>query len=192
MVAARIGTADVAAHQIAIQLWIFLALVVDALAIAGQAIVGKELGAGDPAVAREVSDRLLALGLMFGIVLGVALALISPWLAWWFTPDEAVVLAFASILPILIVMQPINGLVFVWDGIAIGAAAFSFLAGSTLAAGVASVGLLLAVIPLGRGLVGVWMAIVVLMLVRATTLWWWYLNRFAPNEPDPSLSSPAA
>jgi MATE family multidrug resistance protein len=192
MVAARIGTADVAAHQIAIQLWIFLALVVDALAIAGQAIVGKELGAGDPAVAREVSDRLLALGLMFGIVLGVALALISPWLAWWFTPDEAVVLAFASILPILIVMQPINGLVFVWDGIAIGAAAFSFLAGSTLAAGVASVGLLLAVIPLGWGLVGVWMAIVVLMLVRATTLWWWYLNRFAPNEPDPSLSSPAA
>lgn len=191
MVAARIGTADVAAHQIAIQLWIFLALVVDALAIAGQAIVGKELGAGDPAVAREVSDRLLALGLMFGIVLGVALALISPWLASWFTPDEAVVLAFASILPILIVMQPINGLVFVWDGIAIGAAAFSFLAASTLVAGVASIGLLLAVIPLGWGLVGVWMAIVVLMLVRATTLWWWYLNRFAPTEPDPSLSSPA-
>ena len=192
MVAARIGTAAVAAHQIAIQLWIFLALVIDALAIAGQAMVGKDLGAGKPVVAREVSDRLLALGLMFGIVLAVALALVSPWLASWFTPDGAVVVAFASILPILILMQPINGLVFVWDGIAIGAAAFGFLARSTLAAGVVSIGLLLAVIPFGWGLVGEWAAIVVLMLVRATTLWWWYSHRFAPNEPDPSPSSPAA
>ena len=192
MVAARIGTAAVAAHQIAIQLWIFLALVIDALAIAGQAIVGKEIGAGNPAVAREVSNRLLALGLMFGIVLAAALGMISPWLASWFTSDRAVVAAFASILPILIVMQPVNGLVFVWDGIAIGAAAFGFLAGSTLAAGVASIGLLVAVIPLGWGLTGVWAAIVVLMLVRATTLWWWYLNGFATTGRDPSPSSPAA
>jgi MATE family multidrug resistance protein len=191
MVAARVGTASVAAHQIAIQLWIFLALVIDALAIAGQAIVGKEIGAGSRVIARAVSNRLLALGLLFGILLAAALGVISPWLASWFTSDEAVVLEFASILPILIVMQPINGLVFVWDGIAIGASAFGFLAGSTLAAGVAAIGLLLAVIPLGWGLVGVWAAIVVLMLVRATTLWWWYSNRFATNEPDPSPSSPA-
>jgi MATE family multidrug resistance protein len=191
MVAARVGTAAVAAHQIAIQLWIFLALVIDALAIAGQAIVGKELGAGKRAIAREISDRLLALGLLFGIVLAATLAVVSPWLASWFTTDEAVVLAFASILPILIVMQPINGLVFVWDGIAIGASAFGFLAGSTLAAGMVATGLLLTVIPLGSGLVGVWVAIVVLMLVRATTLWWWYVKRFATSAPDPSPSSPA-
>jgi putative MATE family efflux protein len=189
MVAARVGTAAVAAHQIAIQLWIFLALVIDALAIAGQAIVGKELGAGDPTVAKQVSNRLLALGLLFGSLLAVALGMISPWLASWFTTDVAVVLAFASILPILIVMQPINGLVFVWDGIAIGGAAFGFLAGSTLAAGAVSIGLLLVVLPLGWGLIGVWAAIVVLMLVRATTLWWWYVNRFATSEPDPSPSS---
>ena len=192
MVAARVGTASVAAHQIAIQLWIFLALVIDALAIAGQAIVGKELGAGKPAVAKEVSNRLLALGLLFGILLASVLGLASPWLASLFTPDGAVILAFASILPILIAMQPINGLVFVWDGIAIGGAAFGFLAGSTLAAGVASIGILLMVLPLGWGLAGVWGAIVVLMLVRAMTLWWWYSNRFATSERGPSPSSPAA
>ena len=180
-----------AAHQIAIQLWIFLALVVDALAIAGQAIVGKELGAGEPSIAKDVSNRLLALGLLFGVVLAVALGLFSPWLASWFTTDEAVILAFASILPILVVMQPINGLVFVWDGVAIGGAAFGFLAGSTFAAGVASIGFLLLVLPMGWGLVGVWTAIVILMLVRATTLWWWYVNRFARSGPDPSPSSPA-
>ncbi len=192
MVAARVGTVSVAAHQIAIQLWIFLALVIDALAIAGQAIVGKELGANSRDVARVVSNRLLALGVLFGVALALALVAVSPWLASWFTPDGRVVVAFASILPILIVMQPINGLVFVWDGISIGAAAFGFLAGSTLAAAAAAIALLLAVIPLGWGLQGVWAAIVALMLVRATTLWWWYAHRFAQSGRDPSPSSPAA
>jgi len=192
MVAARVGTESVAAHQIAIQLWIFLALVIDALAIAGQAIVGKELGGHSRDVARVVSNRLLALGALFGVGLALALVAVSPWLASWFTPDGRVVVAFASILPILIIMQPINGLVFVWDGISIGAAAFGFLAGSTLAAAAAAIALLLAVIPLGWGLQGVWAAIVALMLVRATTLWWWYARRFAPSGRDPSPSSPAA
>lgn len=189
VVAARVGTAAVAAHQIAMQLWIFMALVIDAFAIAGQAIVGKEMGAGSREVARIVANRLLALGLSFGVLLALGLAAISPWLGSWFTSDKAVVVAFASILPILIVMQPVNGLVFVWDGIAIGAAAFSVLAWSTLLASLVAVGVLVAVIPLGWGLVGVWLAIVVLMLVRAMTLWWWYRYRFVLLEPGPSLSS---
>ena len=192
VVAARIGTPSVAAHQIALQLWLFMALVIDAFAIAGQAIVGKELGAGRRDTARVVSNRLLALGLFFGVLLALGLAAISPWLGSWFTADAAVVVAFASILPILIVMQPINGLVFVWDGIAIGAAAFSVLAWSTLLASVVTVGVLLAVIPMGLGLVGVWTAIVVLMLVRAMTLWWWYGFRFASPERGPSPSSQGA
>ena len=97
----------------------FTALVIDAFAIAGQAIVGKELGADSAAVARAVSNRLLALGFSFGVLLAIVLLLASPWLGSWFTSDGAVVAAFASILPILILMQPINGIVFVWDGIAI-------------------------------------------------------------------------
>ena len=192
VVAARVGTVSVAAHQIAMQLWIFMALVIDAFAIAGQAIVGKELGADNPAVARAVSNRLLALGVSFGVLLAFLLSLVSRWLGSWFTSDEAVLVAFASILPILIVMQPINGIVFVWDGIAIGAAAFSFLAWSTLVAAAAAIGFLLVVIPLGWGLVGVWTGIVVLMLVRAMTLWWWYGFRFAVPGRDPSPSSPGA
>ena len=192
VVAARIGTASVAAHQIAMQLWLFMALVIDAFAIAGQAIVGKERGAGDRRVARAVSNRLLALGFSFGVLLAVGLLAISPWLGSWFTSDGAVVVAFASILPLLIVMQPINGLVFVWDGVAIGAAAFPVLAWSTLLASVVTVGVLLAVIPMGWGLVGVWAAIVVLMLVRATTLWWWYGFRFAVPGQDPSPWSQGA
>jgi MATE family multidrug resistance protein len=163
-----------------------MALVIDAIAIAGQAIVGKELGADNIAGALTVSNRLLALGFLFGVVLATVLSLISAWLGSWFTADEAVLAAFVSILPILILMQPLNGIVFVWDGVAIGAAAFPVLAWSALAAAAASIGLLLAVIPLGWGLVGVWVGIVVLMLVRATTLWWWYGFRFAVPARDPS------
>ncbi len=192
VVAARVGTASVAAHQVAMQLWIFMALVIDAFAIAGQAIVGKELGAGQRAVARAVSNRLLALGFSLGIVLSLGLAMVSPWLGSWFTTDRAVLAAFASILPILIVMQPINGLVFVWDGIAIGAKAFSVLAWSTLLASAVALAALLAVIPMEWGLVGVWSAIVALMLVRAMTLWWWHAERFASPEPGPSPSSQGA
>ncbi|MEN8233551.1 MAG: MATE family efflux transporter [Actinomycetota bacterium] len=191
MVAARIGTAEVAAHQIAIQLWIFLALVLDALAIAGQAVVGKELGRGEIAIARSVSNRLVALGVAFGGLLALLLAAISPWLGSWFTTDESVLAAFASILPIVILMQPVNGIVFVWDGVIIGAAAFSFFAWSTVAAAVAMIGVVLVVLSVGSGLVGVWGAIVALMGVRATALWWWYAFRFGALARDPSPSSPA-
>jgi len=191
MVAARVGTVPVAAHQIAVQLWIFMALVIDALAIAGQAIVGRQIGADAPQTARAIADRLLALGVLFGVALAAGIGILSPWLGSWFTSDAAVVAAFAMILPVLAIMQPINGLVFVWDGIAIGAAAFPFLAGSTLAASAAAIGVLAAVIPMGWGLGGVWAGIVTLMAVRAVTLWWWYGHRFGATGPGPSPSSPA-
>jgi MATE family multidrug resistance protein len=177
-VAARIGTAAVAAHQIAMQLWIFLALVLDALAIAGQALVGVELGRGDPTAARAVANRLVALGFAFGVLLATLLAMSAPWLGSWFTSDEAVLAAFASILPIVILMQPANGVVFVWDGIIIGAARFRFFAGSTVAAAVVMIGGLAVVAWRGGGLVGVWAALVALMAARATALWWWYAARF--------------
>ena len=190
--AARLGTAEVAAHQIALQLWIFLALVLDALAIAGQALVGTNLGAGDERTARTISDRLLGLGLLTGLALSLILTAAARWLGSVFTDDGAVLDAFATIYPFLVVMQPLNALVFVWDGIAIGAAAFRFLAVSTTAAALAAIVALLPVIPLGWGLIGVWLAMVALMLVRGTTLWWWYRHDGPGTERDPSPSSRAA
>ena len=62
-VAARISDVAVAAHQIAFQIWTFLALALDAIAIAGQALVGKLLGADDEAGARAASRRMLELGI---------------------------------------------------------------------------------------------------------------------------------
>jgi MATE family multidrug resistance protein len=190
-VAARIGTSAVAAHQVLFQIWFFLSLVLDALAIAGQAMIGKTL-AHDAGEAAEISRRLLVLGLWFGSAISLVLLLVWPWLPGWFSNDPAVVDALHGVYPFLVVMQPLNALVFVWDGIVIGATDFSYLAWSMAGAAALSGGVLLAVLPTGWGLAGVWWAVVVLMLGRAATLGAWQLRGPLSASRGPSPSSPAA
>jgi MATE family multidrug resistance protein len=190
-VAARLGTTAVAAHQVMLQLWIFLALVVDALAIAAQALVGRVI-VEDRVEAREISDRLLAIGLMGGIALGAAMAALAGWLPSVFTDDDAVIAATAGVYGFVVIMQPVNGIVFVWDGIAIGATAFNYLAWSMLGAAVVAGAVLLLVIPMGWGLAGVWWGLVVLMAARTATLWWWYVRGPLGAARGRALSSPGA
>jgi MATE family multidrug resistance protein len=190
-VAARLSTTAVAAHQVMIQLWIFLALVVDALAIAAQAMVGRVI-VEDRVVARAISDRLLALGLLSGIALGIAMAALAGRLPSLFTDDAAVIAATSAVYWFVVIMQPINGVVFVWDGIAIGATAFNYLAWSMLGTALVAGAALLLVIPMGWGLSAVWWGLVVLMAARAATLWWWYVRGPLGAGRDRALSSPAA
>ena len=190
-VAARVGTTSVAAHQVLLQLWIFLALVVDALAIAAQAMVGKTIVA-DPFQARVISDRLLGMGLLAGIALGLGMAAVAGLLPGVFTGDTEVIIAVGSAYAFVVLLQPLNGLVFVWDGIGIGAAAFNYLAWSMLGAAAVAAAVLLLVIPLGWGLAGVWWGMVVLMVARAATLWWWYVRGPLGAGRGRALSSPAA
>lgn len=171
-IAARIGTASVAAHQVMFQMWLFLSLVLDSLAISGQAMIAKTL-ARDRAEAAAISRRLLVLGLWAGAVFGLLLAAAAPFIPGWFTDDDAVVGALRGIYPFLFLMQPLNALVFVWDGIVMGATDFSYLAWSVAASAVAAAAVLLAVLPLGWGLTGVWWAVTVLMLGRGASLLWW-------------------
>jgi len=169
-VATRIGTTAVAAHQVAAQLWLFLALLVDALAVSGQALVSKHLGAGDSDAARSVSNRLLQWGLGVGLLLGGSFYALHPVLPSFFTDDPATVAAVLAIFPFVAVLQPINGLVFVWDGLYMGAEAFAYLAKAMLAAATAAAVVLLLVQPMGWGLAGVWWGITTLMAVRVATL----------------------
>jgi MATE family multidrug resistance protein len=169
-IATRIGTTAVAAHQVAAQLWLFLALLVDALAVSGQALVSKHLGAGDEDAARSVSNRLLQWGTGVGVGLGLAFYALQPVLPDFFTDDPATVAAVLAIFPFVALLQPLNGLVFVWDGLYMGAEAFGYLAKAMLlSAGAAAVVLLLAR-PMGWGLPGVWWGITTLMAVRLLTL----------------------
>lgn len=180
-VATRVGTVEVAAHQVATEIWLFLALVVDALAVAGQALVARYRGAGDPTSAREAADRLLVWGLRIGFGLAVVFFALSTMLPRLFTPDAEVIAAIALVYPFIVFMQPLNALVFVWDGVFLGAEDFRFLAVQMVLSGTAAGAVLLLVLPMGWGLLGVWWGMVTLMLVRAITLGWRYWRAW-PDE----------
>jgi len=169
-VAARVGTAAVAAHQVAHQLWLFLALVVDALAVAAQALVSKHLGAEDPDAARAVSDRLFQWGLAVGVVLGIGFFLLRPVLPSFFTDDPATVRALLDVYLFVALLQPLNGLVFVGDGIYMGAEEFPYLAKAMIGTALAAAAVLGLVVPMGWGLTGVWWGIATLMVGRLLTL----------------------
>jgi len=187
--AARRGEVVVAAHQVAMQIWLFLALVVDALAIAGQALIGLHL-TDHPRLARRYANRLLGWGVAVGLALAVAMAAGRGLLPGWFTTDPEVIAAVGSVYGFLVVMQPLNAVVFVWDGIAIGASGFAFLAAATTTAALAMAGVLVGVQVLGWGLAGIWWALTVMMLVRFATLAYWHVGGPLRNEPDPSPWSP--
>ena len=176
-VATRIDVRAVAAHQVAAQLWMFMALVVDALAVSAQALVAGYIGKAQPRLARAVADRMLLFGLGIGLFLAGAFALASPFMPGWFTDDPAVAALVLSVFPFIIVMQPLNALVFVWDGIFMGIEDFRYLARAMLASALVAIAILLVVVPAGWGLQGVWWGIVSLMLMRVMTLAWRYYRR---------------
>ena len=129
----RLGTVELAANTIASNLWFTLALALDALAIAAQALVGHELGAGRTDATRRVVARMNRWGLGFGVVTGVLLAALSPVLAGAFTSDQAVAHALMPVLIVAALFQPAAGVVFVLDGVLIGAGDAAYLAWASLA-----------------------------------------------------------
>ncbi|WP_374113233.1 MATE family efflux transporter [Pseudarthrobacter sulfonivorans] len=169
------GAVNLAAHQLAMTIFSFLAFALDALAIAAQALIGKELGASNPANARRLTRTMIRWGIGFGAVTGALLAIAAPWAGVLFTADADVRSALTYALWILAAGQPIAGYVFVLDGVLIGAGDARYLA----LAGVANLAfyapLLAAVAAAGgsgpAGLAWLWAAFAVgYMAARAVTL----------------------
>ena len=149
---------DLAAHQLALTIWTFLAFSLDAIAIAAQAITGRYLGAGDVQGTREVTARMVRWGLVSGVVTGALLAVASPLLGPLFTGDAAVHEALVPVLLVAALGQPVAGIVFVLDGVLIGAGDGAYLARGGLVTLVAYAPLALVTAALGGGLLGVWIA----------------------------------
>lgn len=184
-VATRVGTLAVAAHQVASQLWMLLALVVDALAVAAQAMVARYRGdqRDDAPTARDAARRLLAWGAAVGLGLALLFLAARPWLPRLFTDEPAAIARVDAILPFVIWMQPLNALVFVWDGVFMGAEDFRYLAIQMLLSALAAAAVLLLVVPMGWGLAGVWWGIVTLMSARGLTLAARYLGLTGRRVP---------
>lgn len=169
-VAARIGTDDLGAHQVTYELWSALALALDAVAIAGQALIGRLLGAGDIAAARDAGRRMLQLGVATGVLAGLVVVAARGVLPDLFTDDPAVIALTGFVLWHLAVLQPLNGLVFVLDGLLIGAGDLGFLARAMAGAGLVFVAGAAAVLGFDLGLGWLWAAIGLFMAARAIPL----------------------
>lgn len=127
-VAAAQGTTAVAGRQIASTTWSLAGNVLDALAIAGQALVGYELGKANRASVRALVRTLARWGIGGGIVIGVILAPASLILPQVFTSDPLVIAAARSALLISALLMPLGGIVYMYDGILIGAGDSWYLA----------------------------------------------------------------
>jgi putative MATE family efflux protein len=169
-IAARSGTAALAAHTVASNLWNTLALALDALAIAAQAIVGHALGAGDVARARAATVRMCWWGGALGVVVGVLVAAARPLYVPLFTPDHTVRVLLSGILLLVALYQPVSGVVFVLDGVLIGAGDNRFLAVASIATTAVFVACAFAARAAGGGLTGLWLAIGAFMLARLVAL----------------------
>jgi putative MATE family efflux protein len=166
-VAARAGTVPLAAHQIALQLFFFLALVLDAYAIAAQTLVGQALGREAPEEARATARRVAVWGLGTGLVVGLLLIAVRNPLLPVFTDDPAVVAQAGVAWWFLAAMQPLAGVVFALDGVLMGAGDVGYL--RTVTIGSALLGFLplsLLALPLGWGLAGVWSGLTLFIVLR--------------------------
>ncbi len=177
-VAARLGDIELAAHEVIYQLMFFLALVLDAVAIAGQAIIGRFLGANELDHARAAGRRMIEWGLATGLAATIVLLATRPWLPLVFSSDEAVLSLVGFLMLHLAFIQPVNGVVFALDGVLIGAGDMRFLAVAMAGAAAVFIPLAVWVMAAGAGIGWLWGAMWALMATRLITLLW----RFAGSR----------
>ena len=156
-VAARFGTAALAAHQVALQVWSFLALVLDSLAIAAQSLVGAALGAGEPAQARRVAWRVTVYSCLAAMLLAAGLAAGAAVIPSVFTADRDVLAAIGVPWWFLVAQLPFAGIVFALDGVLMGAGDAAFMRTATVLSALAGfLPLIWLSLVFGWGLAGIW------------------------------------
>jgi putative MATE family efflux protein len=171
--AGRMGAAQLAAHQIGMQLWNFLALLLDSFAIAAQSLVGAALGGQDEGAARHTAWRVTRWGLIAGIAFAFVMGA-----GWWlipraFTSDPAVLHQAHLLWPFLVGMMPLCGIVFALDGVLIGAGDNAFMRTITvLAAVLGYIPLALAALAFGWGIAGIWAGLSAFIVVRLIGMTW--------------------
>ncbi len=170
--AAANGKVSLGAHEIATQLFNFTALALDAVAIAGQAMIGSLLGANNAAHALYTGRRLTIWGIVLGVFASVLVLALRQVIPDVFTNDQAVIDTTLGLLLLLALMQPIAGAAFALDGILIGAGDMRFLAYAMAANTAFFLGLLAIVHLADAGLTGLWIALVLFIAARALTLGW--------------------
>jgi Na+-driven multidrug efflux pump len=165
------GDAELAAYYVTFTVWYLLALGMDALAIAGQALLGRHLGGGRSETARTVTWQIMRWGIGLGVILMLGLLAVRTWLPSIFGSDPLVMQLTAAALVIVACQQPLAGVVFTLDGVLLGAGDNRFLAWAALITLVATVPAL-ALAGASGSVTGIWVALSLFLLMRALTLLW--------------------
>ncbi|MEV6768274.1 MATE family efflux transporter [Nocardia sp. NPDC051030] len=172
-VASRFGAASVAAHQLVLMIWNFLALTLDSLAIAAQTLVGAALGAGNARGAKGLARRITGWSTMFAVVLAVVFAAGYRVIPRLFTDDPSVLDRTHVVWWFFVGIIPIAGVVFALDGVLLGAGDAAFLRNATL--GSALLGFLPAIwlsLAYDWGIGGIWTGLVAFMVLRLAAVCW--------------------
>lgn len=177
--AAGFGDVSLAAHQVAMTIWGFLAFALDALAIAAQALTGKALGAGDTRGTRAMTGLMTRWGVWAGVLLGVLLVLGRDLLPPLFSDDPAVQRTLATALVVVGLATPVAGIAYVLDGVLIGAGDARWLAVAQLLVLVAYLPVVWVVRELppadiapDRAMWWLWGAFAMFMVLRSAALLW--------------------
>jgi len=165
--ATAIGTTSVAAHTIAINIWLFSAFFIDGYGAAGNVLGGRLLGAKDYSGLWLLTKRVVGYNLIYrqsGLL---------------FSKESPVLEVFYSIFYFVILMQPLNTIAFTLDAIFKGLGETGYLRNTLL--GATFLGFL-PFIYLGRylewGITGIWISFCVWMLFRASALIIKYRNKY--------------
>lgn len=176
--ATAMGTTELAAIQVAQSIFFALALALDSLAIAGQAMIGLQLGAKNADSVSAINRRLCIWGIGFGVVVGLMLFAGAGIIPRAFSSDPVVVAMLAGLLPVLALSMPLAGYVFVLDGVLMGAEDARYLALAQLFAVGGYAILLVPIIAFWPGALGLWVAFCIGFVgLRALTLGWRVRNR---------------
>lgn len=191
VIAAHLDAPTLAANQVVTQLFMFLALLLDSLAIPLHSLVAAEIGAERPAEAARIGTISIRLSVWAALGLGVVLAAASPWLPWLFSADGAVRSRITATLLVLAVMQIPGAIAFALDGALIGAHDMSWLGRQAVRNLVAFAPLAVATLVWPRlGLTGLWGAQACWMTMRAVVNWRrWHRHArlgFADCAPAPT------
>ena len=169
----RMGEAPLAANAVILQIWGLTSFAVDGFAHAAETLVGRCVGGRLFAEARQFARRILGWGLGLGAGFGLAyLAALEP-IAALFTPHRDVVEQVGALYVLIGLIQPLNAVVFVFDGIFIGASDMGYLFKAMVLATLGGFvpAALVFIYWLDWELAGAWMAYSGLMVGRFVTLW---------------------
>jgi MATE family, multidrug efflux pump len=182
-IAARLGPVALGGQQIAMRVWLLLALLLDALAVPAQVYVSSCLGAGDRDGAHRVGRRCLRLGLIAGIALGVITAGLAFWVPALFTAEAAVRHAAAVALLVAALTQPPAALAFVLDGLILGLSDYvAMRRAMILAIAAYAPGAALVLRFHALGLPGIWVSLGLWLAARAVLLGHRWQTEFRPSR----------